>query len=394
MAEKRAGNRRRDQFGTGVPQQKKTAKSAPGGPAGRVLRLLGSLKLAVVLLAVSMLVLIPATLVDSEFGLKVAKRYIYQSPWFIGLAFLLAVNVLAAALLRFPWKIRHLGFLVTHFGLLVLLAGSMQTFLQGYEGRLRIEEGRSADSFEVTDLSVLTTSWNEGKPNVVDFPVPTGPTFWSHGTTGHLGEMDGVSVSVLEFCRHAEFRQGEFLPSELEPGKAELLEPAALFEITVDGQAQELWLQRRTRMLGSSRIMTPKGPMLVTFGSPPRRMGFSLKLLDFVREQNPGGMGNAGFSSFIEVIDEAEKLTRQYEISMNRPLTYRGFTFYQSEWRNVDGQDSVSILSVAYDPGTVLKYTGCLMICVGTFIIFYLQGWLSKRFRPAAAETEDPQPKR
>ncbi|MCP4305214.1 MAG: hypothetical protein GY788_10135, partial [bacterium] len=124
-----------------MPPARETAvpgKSAAAGPILDTYRFFGSLKLSVVLLLISIGVLVPATIVDSEMGLEFARYYIYTSPWFIALAFMLAINVLVAMLLRFPWKRRHIGFLVCHLGLLVLLAGTMQTFLVGVEGKLRV----------------------------------------------------------------------------------------------------------------------------------------------------------------------------------------------------------------------------------------------------------------
>ena len=67
--------------------------------------------------------------------------YVYDSPWFLGLLAMLGVTILAAALVRFPWRKHQLGFVVTHAGLLVLLAGSMQTFLAGIEGQVSLQEG-------------------------------------------------------------------------------------------------------------------------------------------------------------------------------------------------------------------------------------------------------------
>ena len=37
-------------------------------------------------------------------GRELAQWYVYGSPWFVGLLALLGVNILAATLIRFPWK--------------------------------------------------------------------------------------------------------------------------------------------------------------------------------------------------------------------------------------------------------------------------------------------------
>ena len=44
----------------------------------------------------------------------------YDQPWFVTVLGLLAMNILAAAIVRFPWKMSQIGFVVTHAGLLLV----------------------------------------------------------------------------------------------------------------------------------------------------------------------------------------------------------------------------------------------------------------------------------
>jgi len=53
---------------------------------------------------------------------------------------------------------------------------------------------------------------------------------------------------------------------------------------------------------------------------------------------------------------------------MNAPLSHGKFSFYQSSFIEQPNGRSVSILSVAYDPGEFLKYLGSLMICLGILL--------------------------
>ena len=86
---------------------------------------------------------------------------------------------------------------------------------------------------------------------------------------------------------------------------------------------------------------------------------------------NPGMMGDASFASSVRVIDKAGNVDMPAEISMNQPLVYGGFTFYQSGHDETADGRQVSILAVARDPGRFLKYLGSLMICLGVFAMFY-----------------------
>jgi len=50
------------------------------------------------------------------------NQWIYQTKGFAILLAFLGTNILCAALIRYPWKKRQTGFVITHAGLLVLLA--------------------------------------------------------------------------------------------------------------------------------------------------------------------------------------------------------------------------------------------------------------------------------
>ena len=59
-------------------------------------------------------------------------------------------------------------------------------------------------------------------------------------------------------------------------------------------------------------------------------------------------------------------------ISMNEPLDYQGYTFYQSSFQEDEmGKPIASVLSVNYDPGRWIKYIGSLLIVFGAIHLFY-----------------------
>src|SRR6059058_70492 len=100
-----------------------------------------SLKLAVVLLAVLIVGAIAGTLYESTFDAKVARAYIYGASWFNIWLVLLATNLAVSALSRWPWRKHHVAFLVTHLGIITLLAGAMIGRLFGTEGSITLFKG-------------------------------------------------------------------------------------------------------------------------------------------------------------------------------------------------------------------------------------------------------------
>ena len=133
--------------------------SQAASPRRQTLTWFASLRLAVMLLVGLAAVLAAATLLESAKGREYAQWHVYKSPWFMALVGLLALNILAATLVRFPWRRGHRGFLLAHAGVLVLLAGALLSFMAGVEGQLSLEEGQSGDTLVMADRSQLTTVW-------------------------------------------------------------------------------------------------------------------------------------------------------------------------------------------------------------------------------------------
>ena len=101
-----------------------------------VVKWLGSLQIAVVLLSASGLILALGTMLESWYSAKLAQELIYRAWWFAGLLGLLAVNIFFAAAKKWPWKRYQLGFLITHTGLLLLLAGGVLNAVWGTDAEM------------------------------------------------------------------------------------------------------------------------------------------------------------------------------------------------------------------------------------------------------------------
>jgi ABC-type transport system involved in cytochrome c biogenesis permease subunit len=129
-----------------------------------MLKFCASLPLAIALMIVLMAVLTVGTCVENwygpEAGPATARSFVYGTWWFSALAALLALNVFAALAVRFPWKKRQTGFVLTHVGLLVLLLGCLLTRRWGIDASLSLFEGQAASvavddaSHEAFDLGV------------------------------------------------------------------------------------------------------------------------------------------------------------------------------------------------------------------------------------------------
>ena len=103
---------------------------------------LGSIQLAIALIAIAAITVIAGTLLESKTGSHLlAARWTYENPLFILLLSLFFINILFSALRRWPFKKKHIPFLMTHLGLLMMISGTMIKNRWGLQGQLTVWEG-------------------------------------------------------------------------------------------------------------------------------------------------------------------------------------------------------------------------------------------------------------
>ncbi len=210
-----------------------TTPSDPRRPRRRLpwpIRFLASLQLAVVLIALYSIVLVWATtLIERNYGYESRAVFfgVYESWWFAALNVLLGVNVLMSALVRMPWKRRHLGFLITHAGILVIMTGFIVGHFWGVESRLHLFEGnaehRALNDNLYLHLSVLpgetgpTGGASASEPRAaVRIPFRGGPFNWddyeqlpylpwhvARRDRGTVYDRDGIRLEVLNYYAHS-----------------------------------------------------------------------------------------------------------------------------------------------------------------------------------------------
>ena len=108
----------------------------------RLIHLLGSLQLALILLATIAIACAVATVAESEFSTKVAQVYIYKAPWFLIWLGVLCTNLFAVTITRWPWEKKHTGFIITHYGIITLLFGAIVGLQTGFEGNVTLHKDK------------------------------------------------------------------------------------------------------------------------------------------------------------------------------------------------------------------------------------------------------------
>jgi hypothetical protein len=152
--------------------------------AGTLVLRLGSIELAVPVLALTAIALAVGTYLDSTRGAQVAREAVYGSWWFIATMGLVCISLIFAVFARFPWKRRHIGFMIVHASLVALIAGGFISLFGRVEGHLPLQEGSASDAMETQQEQIELVEFNAGQPRVLGIaPAPRGPITLSLGNS-------------------------------------------------------------------------------------------------------------------------------------------------------------------------------------------------------------------
>lgn len=156
--------------------------------------------MALPMILVLAVLLAAGTIVESRYSTAVAKRFVYGTWWFAGFLLLLVVNLFCSALSRFPWKKYQTGFVITHLGIIAILAGSLVTQRLGVDGQIALTEGEEGRVFQ-EDKPMIYYQMGD---DTIEF-IPASFSFRSPGPDHPLlKDLDGGGVLMVDrFYLHA-----------------------------------------------------------------------------------------------------------------------------------------------------------------------------------------------
>jgi len=376
------------------------------------LRILSSLRLTVICLGLGMLLVFLGTLAQVHLGIHaVQARYfqsllIYWSPpgtgWKIPvlpggylLGTVLLVNLITAHAVRFQLTRKKLGIILLHFGVILLLTGQLLTGLFARETQMRIDEGQTLGYSEApreVELAVIDVT----DPNF-DQVVAIPEEVLARGGTIQSPTLP-FTLNVRQFMGNAHLamrsQEPQAPPSQATTGPGKNIVVAEIPR-TVKDDERDL----SAAFVEVDGVQGPLGTWLISNAIPDpqgftlnghtyelamrqRRFykQFALTLLDFAHDRYAGTDIPKNFSSRVRLLDFERNENREVVISMNDPLRYRGFTFYQSGF---DNNDKTTILQVVKNPAMLLPYIACGLVALGLVVQFsmHLFGFVRKRTR-------------
>lgn len=400
-----------------------------------------SLKLTVVLLAFAIVLVFIGTLAQADEGLYGAQAHYFRQWIVLGahvfghwiplilpggylLGTLLLVNLVASHVYRFEFSLKKSGIQLAHAGVIVLLVGQLSTDLLSRELQMRLNEGEtrnysdSATEFELvfqsgnqvtaiperllktgtelqitslpfslrvkehwhnSDLSFRAPMMQNGKP-LAPNGIANNFDFVKKDDVKAVDERN-IPTVVLEF-RTPAGSLGAWVASDWAGDPALVEAVRGSFDQMGPAMAQKIAAE-----LVAPQAIDVNGRKFIFTMRPARVVHpFSLTLLKASHSYYPGTDTPKDFRSRVRINNPQSGEKREVEISMNHPLRYGGFTYYQyqmdpTQTAEQAGHVPWSVLQVVRNPGWLTPYIGCAMVGAGLVIQFmiHLLGFVSKQ---------------
>ena len=409
----------------------------------KIVEFFTSLKLTVVLLAFAVVLVFVGTIAQADEGLYGAQAHYFKQWLVIGahlfghkvplilpggylLGVLLLVNLISAHIYRFEFSRKKIGIQLAHAGVIVLLVGQLSTDLLSRELQMHFAEGdtrnfsESATEYELNFVAgdqVTAISEKILKPGNVLPPEQTGLPFAIH-VKEHWHNSDinfraPMMQNVPPLTTNGVARNFDFRKVEDVKAMDQRNVPTVLLEFSTPASSLGTWVasdwigdaslveavrngymqmgagmaQKIANQLIAPQTIQADGKKFTFTMRPARvRHPFSLTLLKASHTTYLGTDIPKDFRSRVRIDNAQTGEKREVEISMNHPLRYGGYTYYQYQMdagqaAQMAGRTATSVLSVVRNPGWLTPYIGCAMVGAGLLIqfLYHLAGFVTKK---------------
>lgn len=350
-----------------------------------MIRFLTSLKLAIVCLALLSILVIWGTFYQVDFGVYAAQKRFFDSWFFLisgiipfpGVKSILAVlciNLLSSGIRIFSLKPQKAGILLIHLGTVVLIIGSAFSSFLVNESVLSMYEGEKAN------ISVKHGTWEVAFYKQIGSNIKSikscSITDLKNGDTISLSEI-GVTATIKDIYQNC-------LAFGSSPHAIDSIKPKALshkreenlpgMNLVIDKKDGAESLKFDVALYAGAGAPTmyaiDSDTVLMLLQPANVKLPVVVELLNFSKEDHPGTSNAKSYQSRVRIAND--KVDREVVISMNRPLRYLNFTFYQTSFKQENGR-SASTLSVVENPVRFMPYLAGIIMITGLFLHFIIK---------------------
>lgn len=393
---------------------KKSIDWSPGNWPHLFFQLFTSFKLATVILILMTLVTLLGTVGQVENGLHAAKlKYfhsffftesVYGVPLFLPggmlLMLLLFVNMTMGAIIKVRKRWKGAGLLISHTGMLMLLAGGFVTNKFATDGYMALYPGMTSnrvESYREWQLEIFPLSKDGVAEKAWIYPsaalegvqsdeqrVITSETLpFDVVINGYQKNASPIPVSAPMAASVTGKEIDGFKLAPQTPSKeAEQNLPGCLVEFRPKGGGEPiegiLWA-------GSYRFDPQEKPMPFTFTVADQLYGallvkkswtvpFEVRLDKFIFERHPGVSTARNYESRVTRLEDSEP-DKALEIKMNEPMRHGGYTFFQESFGpsgSMPGDEMFSQFAVANNPADQWPLWSLIITGIGLSIHFLI----------------------
>jgi hypothetical protein len=334
------------------------------------------------LMPLIMLNLVAGTVTQRELGLYAAQEMFFSTfitwigPVTLPGGYLLTGALTLCLMLKFllasEWRWAKSGIILTHLGVLILLVGGLLTSLSAKEGFMLLAEGdespfvydyhhRQLFVFENETL-LRALDFDHAKPGTQKPGLPFELTFLSGCENCNIIERAKAQDQTATYQGMARFMALTPKPVQKEPE-----ENIGGLSFTISGTQndQDGSYIAFEGMPKPIEIKHGNKNYKIIFGREQRALPFKIRLKDFVKDTHPGTTMASGYHSDVIVKDGAVEWP--VRIEMNKPLRYKGYTFYQSSFGEGPSGE-MSVLSVVENKGRIFPYLGTFILALGLLL--------------------------
>lgn len=365
-----------------------------------LIKLLASVKITVVCLFLLFVLTFWGTVAQVNHGLYSAQERFFASLFFLVFGvipfpgaqlvlWVLFVNLACVTITRFVhyFKPRYAGILIIHFGLLLYLIAAFVIFHVAVESNVHLKEGEGTNlsaSYHQWELACWTDSGDKRRVTAFDL---------DHVKTGSVLKFlnEGFEVGVKQFYPNAHaysVSKEQRRPNVMNASGIALLEP------------QEIVKEREKNIAGGIfEIRGPgqQGSELLLYGGDPQptpmiigsrkhffrlqhkkyQLPLTIELLDFRAQFHPGTETAKSYESTVRITHEGA--SREVVISMNNPLMYKDYTFFQASYAIDASGNEYSTFAVVKNFGRFLPYVASLLTFAGLALHFLMMAFARRK---------------
>lgn len=352
-----------------------------------IVRVLGSFTLASVLFIVLFVLTFFGTLEQAHSSLHDVQKKYFESPFFVTeygvplpgahlVLTILFVNLVVGGMVRMRRTWSRVGIFIIHIGIALLLLSGLIESIFKKDGMMQIWEGASAAefvSFYDWDVSVFE-ELPGGRERVYTIPTENLPEPGETSTFRASGLPFEVRLSgYLRNCeprvspRGSDSTDGVVLMARPPAMEAEQNLPGITATLVTKDLRREavLWAFEQ-----APYVTTIDGRnWAVSLHKRTFSVPFSVALRRFTHEMHPGTSMASSYSSDVTRIEN--NVAQDIHISMNQPMRYRGYTFYQTNWGPQNDPSATrfySVFEVVSNPADRGPLIALIVIATGLLV--------------------------